>query len=77
MRSRRIGGSATRPNVLQPETVVVGFDGPLDSVIALRWVAALCVGLNAQSKVNHAVDLSEEAHLKEEQEELPRRAEPP
>lgn len=44
-------------------TVAVGFDGSLDSEVALRWAVDLCVSIGASLKVIHVVGLLEEQHL--------------
>jgi nucleotide-binding universal stress UspA family protein len=43
------------------ETVAVGYDGSVDSEIALRWAAALCASLGTRLKIVHAVGLLEES----------------
>lgn len=44
-------------------TVAVGFDGSVDSEVALRWAAEICESTGATLKVIHAVGLLEEQHL--------------
>jgi nucleotide-binding universal stress UspA family protein len=47
------------------EVIAVGFDGSPDSIAALRWASALCLGLDGTLRVVHVVGLLEERHLLE------------